>query len=435
MSKEFQHSVSLDEKKCIGCTSCLRQCPTEAIRIKDGRACIRAELCIDCGNCVRVCRQKAKRSVFDKFEDISPRYKWKIALPAPALYGQFDNLKDPGILLKALLECGFDDVYEVSKAAEIISEATRRYLRKKDIPRPVISSACPAIVRLIRQRFPELCDNVLPILPPVEYASRAAKARARDENPALREEDICTVFISPCPAKASYAKNGLSQTKSTIDYVVSISEMYVLLLDKIKHIPKGERKSQSGISGVKWASSGGEAEGLYNDRYLAADDMGNAIQVLDAIETDKFPSLEFIELNACPGGCVGGVATVTNPYIAKARILSLRHSLPHSRNYLNLIDQKPDYVPEYLLLDSPISDHIPPVRLNDDFAVAMRMMQEIDRIYEELPKIDCGSCGSPTCRAFAEDLIKGECILEDCVVYMRREMQKHLKEKEQGTQS
>ena len=76
MADLFQHSVSLDAQKCIGCTSCLRQCPTEAIRIRDGRAVIRTEFCIDCGRCVRVCQHKAKRAVFDKLSDIDPRYKW-----------------------------------------------------------------------------------------------------------------------------------------------------------------------------------------------------------------------------------------------------------------------------------------------------------------------------------------------------------------------
>ncbi|MBQ5468935.1 MAG: 4Fe-4S binding protein, partial [Oscillospiraceae bacterium] len=96
---EYQHSVSLDADKCIGCTSCLRQCPTEAIRIRDGRAKIRAELCIDCGNCIRVCQHKAKQAVFDRLEDIDPKFKWRIVLPAPSLYGQFDELKDVGCLL------------------------------------------------------------------------------------------------------------------------------------------------------------------------------------------------------------------------------------------------------------------------------------------------------------------------------------------------
>ena len=424
MADEFQHSVSLDAQKCIGCTSCLRQCPTEAIRIRDGRAVIRTEFCIDCGRCVRVCQHKAKKAVFDKLSDIDPRFKWRIALPAPALYGQFDELTDIGCLLQALMNCGFDEVYEVARSAEIISECTRRYMRKPNIPRPVISSACPAIVRLIRLRFPDLCENILPILPPVEYASRVAKAEALKKHPELKPDEICTVFISPCPAKTSYAKNGLSQTKSSIDYVVSMREMYIKLSGLLKKTEPGKVKSGAGIAGVKWASSGGEAEGLYSDRYLAADDMDNAIQVLDAIETGKLPALEFVELDACPGGCVGGAATVENPYIAKARLLSFRRSLPNNRNYLDVADESPDFVPDDAMVDSPFNEYVPPYRLSEDRFEAMRMMAEIEKIYTLLPQIDCGSCGAPTCRAFAEDVVKGECRFDDCIVHLKERYQK-----------
>lgn len=421
---EYQHSVSLDPLKCIGCTACLRQCPTEAIRIRDGRAVINGDFCIDCGKCIRVCQHKAKKAVFDKFDDISPDYKWRIALPAPALYGQFEGQNGVDAILTALKDCGFDEVYEVAKSAELISECTRRYMRKKDVPKPVISSACPAIVRLIRMRFPDLCDRVLPILPPVEYASRMAKAEAMKKHPELKKEDICTVFISPCPAKTSYVKNGLSQTKSSVDYVVSMSEMYFLLRGKLKNLPSAEVKTEAGNAGVKWATSGGECEGLFSERYLAADGMENAIQVLDEIETGKFHRLEFVELNACSGGCVGGAATVENPFIAKARIQTLRHKIPNNRNYLDLKNQKPDFVPEDALVDSPLIGYVP-VRLSEDRAEAMQMMSRIEQIYRQLPQIDCGSCGCPTCHCFAEDVVKGELSLEECIFNMRRKMHEY----------
>ncbi|MBQ1183381.1 MAG: 4Fe-4S binding protein, partial [Clostridia bacterium] len=56
----YLHSVSLNEEKCTGCTTCLKHCPTEAIRIKDGRAVINPGRCIDCGECIRVCPHEAK---------------------------------------------------------------------------------------------------------------------------------------------------------------------------------------------------------------------------------------------------------------------------------------------------------------------------------------------------------------------------------------
>ena len=429
----YKHSVSLDKDKCKGCTTCLRHCPTEAIRIRDGKAVINSEVCIDCGECLRVCPYQAKKAIFDKLQDIDPKYKWKIALPPPSLYGQFENLDDVDFVLEGLLRCGFDDVFEVARGAEIVTEYTRRYMKKKGIERPVISSACPTIVRLIRLRFPFLCDNIMPMLPPVEVASRMAKEEAVRKHPELKPEDICTVFISPCPAKASYVKNGLSKTRSSIDYVVSMSEMYFKLIGEMKKVESPEITSESGTIGISWASSGGEASALFNDRYLAADGIENAIKVLDEIETGNFPYLEFVELNACPGGCVGGAATVENPYIAKVRLQSLRRYLPVSRNRLKYGDEPEDFVPDHMMMDSPIT-YAPAMRLNSNRGIAMQMMSDIEKIYELLPEIDCGSCGAPTCRAFAEDVVKGECDIEECVVYMRERMHEIMKKKEEECQ-
>ena len=85
------HSVQLDKSRCKGCTNCLMHCPTEAIRVRDGRAHIIAERCIDCGECIRICDYHAKVAVTDKFDTIKA-FRYAIALPAPSLYGQFRNL-------------------------------------------------------------------------------------------------------------------------------------------------------------------------------------------------------------------------------------------------------------------------------------------------------------------------------------------------------
>ena len=145
----YEHSVLLDESKCTGCTTCLRHCPTEAIRIRNGSACIDSLRCIDCGECIRVCPQKAKKAVCGTAADMK-KFKWKIALPAPTLYGQFDNLDNVDYVLAGLLKFGFDEVYEVSKAAELVSAYTRIYLNTEGIKKPAISSACPVVLRLIR---------------------------------------------------------------------------------------------------------------------------------------------------------------------------------------------------------------------------------------------------------------------------------------------
>lgn len=412
MLSEFVHSVSLDVSKCTGCTNCVKRCPTEAIRVKDGRAVIESKKCIDCGECIRVCPRKAKKASSDSFDMIN-NYKYKIALPAPALYGQFDHLEDVDYVLNGLLGCGFDKVFEVARAAELVTEYTREYLKKPDIPKPIISSACPAVVRLISVRFPSLCDNVLPILAPVEYAARIAKTQALEEHPELKEEDIGAFFISPCPAKVTYVRQPIGVEKSAIDGVISIKEMYFKLVPVMNKIKRPEAMSQSGRIGISWAGSGGEASALYNSQYIAADGIENVIKVLEEIENKSFGRLEFVELNACHGGCVGGCLNVENGYIARARLHILRRYLPVSA--VDTAQENRKHFGKYKWKTPLAQSHV--LRLDEDMGEAMRKMAKIREIEQTLKGIDCAACGAPSCHALAEDIVQGRATLRNCVFY------------------
>ncbi len=410
--KRYKHSVCLDVSKCNGCTTCLKHCPTEAIRIRDKHAVIDADRCIDCGQCIRVCPNQAKKANYQKLEAMDG-FRWKIALPAPSLYGQFENLDDVDYVLQGLLDIGFDDVFEVSAAAELVSAYTRRYIHKEGIKKPIISSACPAIVRLIALRFPSLYDNILPMLPPMEVAARLARERAKAEHPQFSDKDIGVCFISPCPAKVSYVAQGFGSHESGIDAVVSMQDVYFALINVMKKDKVPTPVSHSGMIGISWAMSGGESSAVFNESYLAADGIRNVIAVLDEIETGKLPQLEFIELNACEGGCVGGVLAVENPYIARTRLQTLRRYLPVSQNFLG--EDEDNAVPDTVMFsDKPQCRPI--TRLADSMVESMRRMSEIRRLVADLPGLDCGSCGAPTCRAFAEDVVKGEASQEDCVI-------------------
>ncbi len=407
----YRHSVVLDVEKCTGCTTCIRHCPTEAIRIVSGHAEINTDRCIDCGECIRVCPHKAKKAMCSKFEHYQ-HYKWKIALPAPALFGQFDGLDDVDTVLQGLLDIGFDDVYEVAKAAEVVSGYTRIFLKSEGIKKPVISSACPVISRLITLRFPYLKDNILPMLPPMEIAAFEAKKRAKEQHPDLKDEEIGVFFISPCAAKVSYIRNGFGNYKSNVDVVVSLSDIYFMLLSAMKKNNTPKISSEAGMIGIGWASSGGESSAILNDSYLFADGIENCIQVLESIENGNIPQIEFVELNACIGGCVGGVMTIENPFIAKTRLQTVRRYMQVSKNF---IPGDINFVPANFITED-LPDYTPISRLSDSMAESMRMMAKMQEIRKSLPGIDCGACGAPTCRAFAEDIVRGINADRKCVV-------------------
>ncbi len=423
MSDAFYHSVRLDTDKCKGCTHCMQRCPTQAIRVRNGKAQIRPELCIDCGVCIRVCPHHAKVAQRDSMNRLLD-YEYRIALPAPALYGQFSKLDDIDYVLTALKMLGFDDCFPVSRGAELISDATRRFMDQADVKKPVISTACPAVCRLIRVCFPKLIPNLLPLVPPMEEAARLAREEAMQKT-GLPGEKIGIFFLTPCPAKITDIRQPLGREKSNIDGAIAFMDIHAVLLREMKLVEQPEPMSHSGIIGVSWASSGGEASALLRDQYLAADGIENVMQVLGEIEDEKLSRLEFAELNACTCGCVGGCLTSENPYIAKARLGLLRKYLPVSCNHL-----EGEGIPEILRWEKPLeaSDAL---KLADNIQDAMTVMHMINELLERLPGLDCGTCGAPTCRALAEDVVQGLVSENDCVFRQRegmgeRDMQRYI---------
>lgn len=405
---KFFHSVVLDKDKCKGCTNCLKRCPTEAIRLTEGKARIISERCIDCGECIRICPHHAKKVKSDPLSIIDS-WKYKIALPAPSLFGQFNNLHNIDIILTALKHMGFDYVFEVSRGAELVSDATKKMIENRNIKKPIISSACPAVVRLIRVRFPELCELVLPINSPMETSAMIAK-KETSEKLGIPIKDIGAFFITPCPAKVTEVKDPLGKDASYIDGSIAISDIFKKLsktMDDL-NLESIESLSKSGFMGISWAATEGESNATMSDNYLAADGIENVIRVLEEVENERIRNIDFIELNACFGGCVGGVLTVENPYIAKTRIKSLKKYLPSSLNHIkNDIPNDMKWKKE--LKFSPV------LNLSNNLEEAMQMMEDIDNLCEQLPGLDCGSCGAPSCRALAEDIVKKQSSLSDCI--------------------
>lgn len=413
---KFYHSVRLDPELCKGCINCIKRCPTQAIRVRNGKAQIKSEFCIDCGECIRVCPHHAKHATYDTL-DVMKQYKYTVALPAPSLYSQFNNLDDVDIVLNALLRMGFDDVFEVSAAAELVSDATREYLTQHQEQEPVISTACPSVVRLIRVRFPNLISHLLPLNPPVEVAAVLAAQRAM-ERTGYKREEIGICFISPCPSKVTYSKVPLGMKKSEIDHVFAIKDVYPKLLSCMKAVKDDVVElGTSGKIGISWGRSGGEASGLFTENYLAADGIENVIRVLEDLEDQKFTNLKFVELNACNGGCVGGVLTVENPYVAEVKLKRLRKYMPVARSHMDMEKSAEEIVPWTTGVK-----YEPVFNLGDNMMESFQRLNQVERLMKKFPGLDCGSCGAPTCKALAEDIVRGQASEKDCIYYLRENL-------------
>lgn len=407
--EQVYHAVRLEKEKCRGCTNCLKRCPTDAIRIRSNRATIIRENCIDCGECVRVCPHHAKVAVTDPLSIIED-FQYRIALPAPTLYVQFPQVHHSERIIASLYKLGFDEVFEVARAAEVISYAISRTLINEDRPRPVISSACPAVLRLIQQKYPSLINNVIDIVSPMEAAARIAKAEfARKHH--VPVEQVGAFFISPCAAKFTDVRNPIGMERSSVDGVIAIKDIYTQIQAHVKDDFTPLEIERASTVGVRWAIPSGEAEAVGMRHYLCVDGIENVKHALDQIEDNRFDRLDYVELLACTNGCLGGPLTVEDGYVAKSRLNSILRNTPDRQVQRTEMFENAH---ERFRMTKKIEPN-DAQQLTGTMVERLVKATRIEEIEAELPGLDCGSCGSPSCRALALDIVSGHASEMNCI--------------------
>ena len=136
--------------------------------------------------------------------------------------------------------------------------------------------------------------------------------------------------------------------------------------------------------------------------------------------------VDFIECLSCAGGCIGGPLTAVNRFVAE-NSLKQRLKMIRSNEILKPVELISEEQARLVLHQGRSIEPRPAMKLDDDIAVALQKIELIDGMLKRLPGLDCGSCGSPTCRALAEDIVQGTASETDCV-FRLREMVRDLAE-------
>ena len=409
----FHHALQIKEDLCIGCSHCMDVCPTEAIRVRNGKALLIANKCVDCGECFRACPVSAIIIDHDDFSQIF-KYKYRVAVVPMVFIGQFaDNIKRTQIF-SALLETGFTHIQEVEESVEVLHQSLLRYQATHHV-KPLISSFCPAIVRLIQVKFPGLVDNIMLLKPPLDISAMYIREKLMAQG--AKENEIGIFYITPCAAKIAAIKSPVGEEYSSITGVINMDFIYNKVYRNLKHstantctIPDNRPLTAMAI---KWSLTHGEADHT-KGRGLAIDEIHNVIEFLEKIESDEITNIDFLELRACDGSCAGGVLTTNNRFLTTERLNKIVASLPEETDvkYSSVLDNHTAYLEKHISIHKFFPRSI--MKLDENMAKAMKKMDRVREILHHLPMVDCGSCGAPNCQAFAQDIVMGNASLKDC---------------------
>lgn len=413
------HSIRIDKKKCIGCVRCMKSCPTTAIRVRHNKAKINYDRCIDCGECLRVCPYDAVIPITTSTADIN-KFTYRVALPSPVLYSQFGQYIMPNEILTVLRETGFDYVYDEAVMCEMTSMAIEEYLEEHKSPRPMISSTCPVVVRLIQRLFPSLCELIIPIEPPREVAAKNLRIEISEKHK-IPKDSIGIIHITPCAAKMVSINRPETMQKSHLDGALSIHDIYnevMMKLKKLKRPSMLEKHHPISSIGIGWTIAGGEIRGLKYLYSVSVSGVYDTIKILEDVESGKLKNIEYLECFICPDGCVGGPLTVENRFVARSNVLRLIRTYGDKETVSSHAVQKL-YREKFFSFEAAVKPK-PFLPLDKDRKRAIKKIEFIEEILAKLPGTDCGVCGAPYCRTFAEDVARGEAELKDCLFHKKR---------------
>jgi anti-sigma regulatory factor (Ser/Thr protein kinase)/iron only hydrogenase large subunit-like protein len=387
-----QVSLRIDLELCTGCRHCLWVCPTRALRVRGPKQVgLLTHLCIECTTCIGECPTGALK--LPEANDKALANTNEILILPDPLLAQFGALHSPEQIHAAIKTLGFTDVVALTNLETLLVKALLERAAT-DAVRPVISPVCPAVVQLIESRFPALLPNIAPLYSAPEAALRQHAGRA-------------VALIVLCPAQRSAAailsgQKGLRfMTPGSLRSVVSDA----LAREKRKKKSADASKSVSAPAMPSDRNGSSTLEG-----FLQVTGIRHVLEILEEVENGLVRDVAVLELYACDQGCLGSSLLWENPFVAEYR----RQRLPETKTITSEIKTAD-------LARSKGFRPRPGIRVDPHLPTAMLKLGEISRLTRRLPGTDCGLCGSPSCAAFAEDVVLRRCEASACSERSARE--------------
>ena len=363
-------SIVRDAHKCILCGDCVRMCNeiqnvgaidfvNRGSKMVIGPAFnepIANSPCVGCGQCAAVCPTGAiviRKDTGRVWPELNDKNTKVVAQVAPAVrvamakeFGLPENENSMGRITAALRRLGFDEVYDTATGADLtVLEESNEFLQRIEAGEnlPLITSCCPAWIQYCEKNHPELMKNVSTCKSPMQMFSSVIKAKY-----ATSSRRVVCVAVMPCTAKKfecareEFMHDGVPET----DYVITTQELIQMIHKAGIVFEELEPEAVDSVfstctgAGVIFGVTGGVTEAVlrrlstdksnkalmsiaFNDvrgmkgvkettipygdkevRIAIVSGLKNAEKIIQALKNGEH--YDFIEVMACPGGCVAG---------------------------------------------------------------------------------------------------------------------------------
>ena len=359
--------------RCRACRACLSACPTAALRVREAGPRLLASRCIGCTQCAASCPDRVFGIGAPDAVDLAGA--GSVLVVPRAFLASFAAA--PAAVLAALGGLGFGEIRT--------TEEWERALRLEALDRagrghgPLVVPSCPAVAALVETRFPGLLGRMALLASPLAAAAAGFPLHR-------------LVVVPACPAQRAAVQR---ESRAGRVAIVEPCGLAAAVRPLLAGAPAGD------AAGAERGAA--DLDGPGPDGVLRVTGLRHAVRVLELAEAGALPGVRLLEPFACAGGCAGSPYLGVDPFVAGHRLaLAGPAAARAGSTAAAAVGRRHPFAARA------------GSRLDPDMAAAIRLLGAIDEAVRALPGRDCGSCGAPTCAAFAEDLVLGRAGASDC---------------------
>ena len=388
----------IDQETCRGCLGCLTKCPAEAIHFREGVVVIDYDRCVACGACYQNCGHGAINRVSQMdlvYGFLKAKRKVILAIDPACIAFLPENMTIEQ-LAAAAQDLGVWDVADASEAAAAVAAEYARLVQEKRMENIILTS-CPVTQNIIERHYPELIPYLAPVASPMIACGRMLK---RDFTSAA------VVYVSTCAARMEESIDVRHSTE--INAVISIGELmdwfHQAGIDPAEYDEEPLLTDGGGL-GESYAIAGGMLECVshyapsHDYQMLNVNGIPNCLTLMEEVRQKKITGC-VMEMNCCPGGCVGGCDGIENAGEKRGRYAATLQI----RNYMKNREKNLYFDTKGVAMANPAINR-GAGRLEPSQGDIQEMLYHIG-VGNSRQQKNCGQCGYATCRERAIAILR-----------------------------